>query len=148
MTQKKLSEVEGAAGDFIVHMESPQKCLTYGHVTTPAAADTYVLDNVLAYPLKANNVLAVAGEEASVVAFLIAGEAISSAEGVTTTGPYYTILDNFDGVVLNEDMLPVHDCATPQGHFNAANIKTALAAIDAALPKWVDEPEKQTEQTS
>ena len=148
MTQKTLG---GAAGDFIVHMESPQKCLTYGQITMPASGGAHALTaaQLVGYPLKASNVLAIAGEEASVVAFIVAGEAFSAkANDAVTTGPLYTILNYFDGCVLNEDAVQTADCAATPGTFNLANIKTALAGIDAALPKWVDEAEQQTEQTS
>lgn len=145
MTQKTLG---GSAGDFVLHIESPQKCLTYGQVTMPGSggAHTLTAEQIIAYPILASNVLAKAGDEASIVGFLIAGEAISAkANGASTTGPLYTILNGFDGVVLNEDMLPVHDCAATPGHFNATNIKTALATLGV---KWVDEPEKISEQTT
>lgn len=145
MTQKTLG---GVAGDFLIHMESPQKCLTYGHVTAPSSGtgDGHVVDNVVAYPLKANNVLAKAGEEASVVAFLIAGEPISLADGIATSGvPYYTILSAFDGVVLNKDALPAKDCQATQGTFDKDAIETALELLGA---KFVTEPDNQSEQTS
>ena len=144
MTQKTLG---GAAGDFLVHMESPQKCLTYGQVTAPASggAHTVTAAKIVAYPLLASNVLAKAGDEASIVAFLIAGEPISLANNASTTGPLYTILDDFDGVVLNEDMLPTTDCQATPGTFNKTNIKTALTTLGV---KWVDEADNQEEQTS
>lgn len=139
----------GVAGDFIVHMESPQKCLTYGHVTAPAAGGDHAIakSKITAYPLLANNVLAKAGDEANIVAFLIAGEAISAlGDGESTSGvPYYTILSKFDGVVLNEDMLPTTDCAASPGTFNKTNIKSATGLADV---KWVDEADYQEEQTT
>src|SRR5574343_293542 len=142
MTQTTLG---GCAGDFVLHIESPQKCLTYGQVTAPASggAHTVAAGSIVAYPLLASNVLAKAGDEASIVAFLIAGEAISLANNASTTGPLYTILNGFDGVVLNEDMLPTSDCAATPGTFNKTNIKTALATLGV---KWVDEPEYIEEQ--
>lgn len=144
MTQKTLG---GVAGDFIVHMESPQKCLTYGHVTAPAAGGDFAKANIVAYPLLASNVLAKAGDEANVVAFLIAGEPISAlGNNESTTGvPYYTILSKFDGVVLNEDAIPTTDAAATPGTFNKTNIKAATGLADV---KWVAEPDNQSEQTS
>lgn len=145
MTQKTMG---GAAGDFIVHMESPQKCLTYGHVTAPASGngDGHVVADVVAYPLKASNVLAKAGEEASVVAFIIAGEPIDLADGIASSGvPYYTILSKFDGVVLNQDALPAKDCQATQGTFTKADIVTAITALNG---KFVEEPDNQSTQTS
>ena len=148
MTQKTLG---GRAGDFLVHMESPQKCLTYGQITMPASGGTHTLtaDQIPGYPIMAGNVLAISGGEASIIGFLVAGEAFSAkANDAVTTGPLYTILQYFDGVVLNEDAMQIADCQATPGVISLANTKTALAAIDAAVPKWVDEPEKITTQTS
>jgi hypothetical protein len=147
MTQKFLSDYDGAAGDFILHMESPQKCLTYGQITMPASGQHHALTNVVAYPLITGSRLAISGQEASVVAFLIAGEPFSEkTDNAVTTGPLYTILDNFDGVVLNEDMIPLYDCQdTPIAFVTVAAIVAAAKVLGA---KFVDEPEKITEHDS
>jgi hypothetical protein len=144
MAQKTLG---GAAGDFLVHMESPQRCLTYGQITAPGSGGAFTLTaaKVVAFPLLANNVLAKAGDEASVVAFLIAGEAATLANSASTTGPLYTILSGFDGVVLNEDKLPTTDVAASPGTFNKTNLKAALVTLGV---KWVDEADQQETQTT
>lgn len=135
MTEKTLT---GRGGDFLIHMESPQKCLNYGQITMPSSGGAHSIDNVTAYPLKASNVLAIQGEESSVVAFLIAGEPVDEvADDATTTGPLYLILDDFDGVVLNENMLPTSDCQAIPGTLTPATIKTAIEALGG---KFVDEP--------
>lgn len=139
MTQQSSNK---RMGDFLIHMESLQKCLTYGQLTMPAAGGPHTVANVVGLPLKANNVIAKATEEASVVAFVVAGEPIIAiADGESTTGPLYTILNRWDGVVINQDKMKTYDSqATPVAYTNAT-IRSTLAAITTgAIPKFVSQP--------
>lgn len=146
MTQLSLGQ---RTGDFLIHIESPQKNFTYGQLTMPGSGGPHTKANVVGLPLKANNVVALATEEASVVAFVAAGEPLDAvANGAATTGPLYTIIDRWDGVVINQDAMMTTDTqATPVAYTNAT-IRTTLAALTTgATPKFVEEPDNQTEQT-
>lgn len=131
-------------GDFLVHIESMVKCLNYGQITMPAAGGPHTLtvNQILAYPLLAANVLAVAGDEANIVAFLIAGDAFEDlVDGYATIGPLYTVIDDFTGAVLNSDTIQAADSVGAA--FNIANIMAAAGLADV---KWVTEPVNTEEQ--
>jgi hypothetical protein len=147
MVQKSLG---GSAGDFVLHHESLQKCLTYGQVTAPASGGDFAKTNMTAYPLLASNVLAKSGDEASVVAFVIYGEPISAlGNGESTTGPLYTILNIFDGVVLNKNALPTNDAAATPAAFDKDAIETAIEAITpGAFARVEAEPTNTSTQTT
>lgn len=136
-------------GDFLIHMESLQKCLTYGQLTMPAAGGAHTCADVVGLPLKASNVVAKATEEASVVAFVVAGEPFSAlANDAVTTGPLYTILNRWDGVVINQDQMMAYDTqATPAAYTNATIRSTLLAITTGAIPKFVTEPTNKTTQS-
>lgn len=146
MTQLSLGQ---RAGDFLIHYESPQKNFTYGQLTMPASGGPHTKTNVVGLPLSSTNVVLLATGEASVSKFVIAGEPIDAlANDAVTTGPLYTILDRWDGVVINQDAMMEYDTqATPVAYTNAT-IRTTLAALTTgATPKFVEEPDNQSEQT-
>ena len=131
------------AGDFLIHIESEQRCLISGQLTAPATPPFLSLTdgNVTAYPLLVNNVLAKAADAASVVAFVIWGRAVNDLAAGTDTDavPEYTILNDFTGAVLNEDAIPANDM---EG--NPFTIATIVTAIEALGAKFVQEPVKTT----
>ena len=102
---------------------------------------------VCGYPLLAGGVLAVAGDEANVIGFLIWGgqlDALANSAS-TTRVPPYTWIDAFDGAVLNEDAVAKTDASAAGGSFNLANIKGAAALANV---KWVSKPAKIEIQTN
>jgi hypothetical protein len=132
-------------GDFLVHIESPQKCLGEGQLTAPTGKDVTNLNDVTAYPVLAGAVLAVAGDEANIIGFVIWGNSIASLAGDAATAevPPYTWIDAFDGAVLNENAIPLVDFEGAD--FTLADIKAAAALANV---KWVAEPVKTSTQTN
>ena len=135
----------GRAGDFVLHMESEKKCLKSGQLTMPASGGPHTLADVTAYPLKASNVLALATEEASVVAFAVRGPKITALANDANTAVVngYAIINLWDGVVLNRSVLPANDVAG-----TGFTIATIVSTLEALGVKFLTEPTKSTEQTN
>lgn len=138
--------LDKVGGDLLVHIESAQKCLSSGQVQGKATVGTSAYTGsatVAGYPVLANNVPAVAGDEANVVGFIVFGNPWPALAADTPSAevPPYTIIDVFDGAVLNENA--IHTTDVDGGSFNLANIKGASALANV---KWVADPVKTTEQ--
>ena len=134
-------------GDFLVHIESAQKCLSSSQLTMPASGGPHSYDQIVAVPLAAGGVLALVAGVADIVAFAVYGPPIDGLADAAVTGavPEYTIIDDFTGAVLNESALPATDSAgTP---WVVANIKLATALVAAGV-KWVANPVKTSTQTN
>lgn len=150
MTELSL---DGRAGDLVVAMTSPQRNLTYATISAPAGTGTgpHNLTNVAAYPLVGSGNafrLAQSGDEAFVNAFLLIGEAIKDlAAGSSTSGPLYTVLDDFLGVVLNEDAVQLTDTSEDGFSMTLSTITANAQDANGNSPKWVDEPENTSTQT-
>jgi hypothetical protein len=109
---------------------------------TPASA---TITQIAGLPLKANNVIALATEEASVVALAVWGPAIHdlAADADTAAVPPYTIINDFTGAVINQNAIVATDPAGTD--YTLATIVTALEALGA---KVVSEPVKTSTQTN
>jgi hypothetical protein len=139
------SRLGNRGGDLLIHIESEQRCLTSGQITAAATPALTNIPNVCGLPLLAANVIALATEEASVVALAVWGRAINdlAADGDTAAVPPYTIIDDFTGAVINQNAIALADPAGTS--YTLATIVTALEALGA---KVVAEPVKTTTQTN
>lgn len=134
-------------GDFLIHIESEQKCLSSTQITGKTAAATIVeITDIVAIPLVGNEP-AYQGDEASVDGFIIWGNPIRNlvADASTAEIPPYTIIDAFDGAVLNQSVIPLADPAGAAWTGGVAAIVTAVTALGA---KFVTEPTKTSTQTN
>lgn len=130
-----FSSVLKVPGDLLVHCESLEYC-TKTAIIRNGTASSRTLDNVVGYPLKAgasgaDYQLAVAGDEASVIALLLDGPAgqVSEVIGATTNSTKkYQVLKN-PPCIINRDSIRTTDIAGAA--FTVATIVTALEAL-----KW------------
>jgi len=130
-------------GDLVVHIESMQKCFNSTVLTGHAATNTAAkAGSPTGYGLVAG-VPVEQGEEASIDAFIVFGDPIPALAAAATSpaNAPYTIIDNFDGAVLNEDAVQLVD--VNGAALTLATIKGAAALADV---KWVSEPAKIEEQ--
>jgi len=136
-------------GDLLLGKISSNFNFASGQLTAPGSGGVwnFYLDQVAGYPLLASNVLAIATDEASVVALLVFGNRLDDlADSASTTEvPQYTILNDFTGVVINKDVIATKDASLAATAFTLATIVTALEALGA---KVVTGPTKSTTQTN
>ena len=146
-----VSTLGKRGGDFVVHVESPQKCFNTATLTldTGGADGGGMASQIAGVPgvLSAGIFTPVlpAGQ-ANTNAFLVHGPFVEdgTAAGAGINDSYkYTIIDNFDGAVLNEDMVATTD---PVGA--ALTLATIKGASALANVKWVSEPTKKSTQTT
>ena len=129
--------LQGLAGDFLVHIESAQKCLDTKTSITGASGAGAIKGSII--PIDDDVVIAPGGLVAGIDGFIVAGPPV--ADAATATGSPadpYTVINDFTGAVLNESALV------------AAGYSADLAGIKAAAAlagvKWVAEPVPTTEQ--
>jgi hypothetical protein len=128
--------LQGRAGDFLVHVESTQRCLNTLATITGAVGMGAVKGEV--YPLDGGVAIAPGGVLTGVDAFVLQGP--PPANAATTTGSPadpYTVIDDFTGAVLNESVLAA-------AGYDSTDITAIKTAVSGA--KWVADPVKITEQ--
>lgn len=138
-----LREKTKRVGDLLVHIESHQYNQQTAIINNPTASEV-VLDDFVGYPLVAATDaapytqpahekifdLAVAGQEASVVALFLSpnGETIPA----NTVGTRLScVIDKPDGVVLNQNKLALLDVAGAA--FNQTTLRTRLNTLGYKL---------------
>ena len=145
-----MTRLGNVGGDFLIHIESFQKNLESADITAPGAGGPFNCAPVTAYPLIKSGstyTLALATQEASVNAFLVAGRDINDLanSGVTAEVQKHTVIDAYDGAVLNESVIPANDPSAAATAFDVAAIVTAVTALGAKFKK---EPAETTIQTN
>ncbi len=138
-------------GDLLVHRESVQYNMVGGTVTFPLGGGGGTLPQVAGMPAiyaAGNFTLLEVGlatfDEADVNALLVHGSIISDlqiATAVTPVNDLYSGINLFEGVVINENIIPALDA--DGNTITLATIKTTLEALGC---KFVSEPAKITTQ--
>ena len=128
--------LQGRAGDFLVHIESPQRNLDTLDELTGAVGMDAVKGSV--YPADGGVAIAPGGVLTGVDMFVIAGPPPANAATATGSPAFpYTIINDFTGAVLNESVLAA-------AGYDSTDITAIKAAVTGA--KWVSDPTKITEQ--
>ena len=121
--------LQGLAGDFLVHIESTQRCLATVEVTGAATAPK---GNV--FGLAADGtVIPSGGVMANITQFAV-GPGPAPGSGLTAN---HTVINDYTGAVLNQTVLL-------QAGYSSVEVGQIVAAVTA--PKWVTEPVKTDEQ--
>lgn len=133
-------------GDLLVHLESLQYCTKTAKIRNKGVAEITIKD-VVGYPLIAGTNgadynIAVAGDEANVIALLVDGPSgeVSETIAATTNGVKQYQVVHRPPAILNQNALRTKDVAG--ANFNTANIVTALKALNFEFRL---EPTKYTE---
>lgn len=142
------SILEKRGGDFVVHVESFQKCFDTVTVTLAVDMDSAEYAGGVAgtpgtITAGAFTPVAVAAQ-GTADAFLVSGPGIAqgtAAGAAINDGAKYTAINVYDGAVLNQDALKSEDPAAA-----AYTAATIIANVTAA--KWVTESTKKSEQQS
>ena len=141
-----LTEVTAYPGDLILHMSNPLYCLTEAIIRNATGASV-MIEDVVGFPLKlgdngADYKLAKAGDEANVIALLVAGPNGRASETLannTNSPTKWTVLKNAP-CIINQNKIRTTDFAGDA--FTIATIVTALKAL-----KWEVREECEKEET-
>jgi hypothetical protein len=135
-------------GDILLAHISDEYNFSSGTLKMPASGTPHNVPQVAGMPGVWNNstkvlTLSLNAAIGDATALVVAGPALSAQANDAATTVKYTILTNFNGVVLNKNGIPLVDSAG-----TTITLATLVTALETLGAKVIIDPAKKTTQTT